>query len=67
MYRVVINDQTGRYRVEKREWLGWNFVRDEAGDYLGFDGIEQARAWINERCRSSQTGPRRWRVVDCCA
>jgi hypothetical protein len=67
MYRVVFNDQSGRYRVERKGWLGWGFVQDESGDYLGFETLEQARAWVreNKQCQGT-TGPRRWRVVDCC-
>ena len=66
MYRVVFNDQSGRYRVERKGWLGWSFVQDESGDYLGFETLEQARAWVreNKHCQGT-TEPRRWRVVDC--
>lgn len=67
MYRIVYNDQSGRYRIERKGMLGWNFVEDEAGDYLSLDTLEQARAWIREHAECSGTGPRRWRVVDCCA
>ena len=67
MYRVVLNDQSGRYRVERKGWLGWSFVQAESGDYLGFESLEQARAWVREHQQcSDNTGPRRWRVVDCC-
>jgi hypothetical protein len=67
MFRVVFNDQSGRYRVERKGWFGWNFVQDESGQYVGFDTLEQARAWVREHqnCRGTG-GPRRWRIVDCC-
>ena len=67
MYRVVFNDQSGRYRVERKGWLGWNFVQTESGDYPGFDTLEQAREWTREHGKCQGTGLRRWRVVDCCA
>lgn len=66
MYRVVFNDQTGRYRVERKGWFGWSFVEDEAGNYLGFETVEQARAWVRNHSTCAGSGPRRWRVVGCC-
>lgn len=67
MYRVVFNDQSGRYRIERKGWFGWNFVQDESGDYLGFGTLEQARVWVSEHNDCVGKGPRRWRIVDCCS
>lgn len=67
MYRVVFNEQSGRYRVERKGLLSWSFVEDQNGDYLAFETLEAARAWVREHAKCGDTGPRRWRVVDCCA
>lgn len=68
MYRIVHNEQTGSYRIEKRGLLGWTFIDDPQTDgYLGFDDVDAARAWIQQR-NKRQNGNRRWKVVaDCSA
>lgn len=68
-YRIVVNEQSGKYRVEKRGMLGWQFVMDAAGtDYLTFDSREAAQQHVCS-ARQLRVGPqhhRRWRVVDTC-
>ena len=67
MYRIVHNEQTGLYRIEKRGWLGWNFVSDpKTSDYLGFRHLDDARSWICERTQSKDEATRRWKVVQDC-
>lgn len=68
MYRIVHNEHTGSYRIEKRGLLGWTFVDDpQTGGYLGFDDVDAARAWIQQRTRRNSSN-RRWKVVaDCSA
>ena len=67
MYRIVHNEQTDIYRVEKRGMLGWAFVTDsDTGDYLGFSNLEKARGWVRGKARRSNTTTRRWRVVSDC-
>lgn len=70
-YRIVFNEHTGKYRVERRSLFGWQFVMDEGrADYLTFDSREAAQQYV---CATRQVGAgrpshRRWRVVDtCCA
>lgn len=66
MYRIVHNELTGKYRVEKHGLLGWNFVTDpQSGDYLDFEELAGARDWICAR-RRPDAGPRRWREVSDC-
>ena len=68
MYRIVHNEQTGAYRVEKHGFLGWSFVTDRASqDYLDFDSLEAARAWVKHRQPSRATDTRRWKVVADCS
>jgi hypothetical protein len=67
MYRIVHNEQTGNYRVEKRGLLGWAFVSDpQTRDYLGFADAESARRWIRSKTRQNDNSARRWRVVSDC-
>ena len=67
MYRIVHNEHTGLYRVEKRGWFSWNFVTDpDSGEYLGFDGFEEARDWICEQSGKPGAADRRWKVVQDC-
>lgn len=66
-YRIVFNEQTARYRVEKRGWTGWTFVTANRGcDYLTFDSYEAARRFVCGRQRPKPDSGRRWRVVDPC-
>ena len=68
MYRIVHNAQTDSYRIEKRGFLGWNFVPDRAtGDYLQFDDLEAACRWVTKASRRGAEAPRRWRVVSACS
>jgi hypothetical protein len=67
MYRIVHNEQTDSYRVEKRGLLGWGFVSDpRTGDYLGFDDIIEARNWIRSNTGRNNDNARRWKVVSEC-
>ncbi|MCB1802671.1 MAG: hypothetical protein KDI82_13350 [Gammaproteobacteria bacterium] len=70
-YRIVFNEHTEKYRVERRGLFGWQFVMDQSGtDYLTFDSRETAQQYV---CATRQVGAgrqsqRRWQVVDtCCA
>lgn len=68
-YRIVFNEQTECYRVERRGWLGWSFVMNAAGDdYVSFSRYADARRFV---CRATRHrrygGQRRWKVVDLCS
>lgn len=66
-YRIVYNEQTARYRIERRGWAGWTFVTaDRGSNYLTFDSYEAARRFVCERCRPTRGEGRRWKVVDPC-
>jgi len=66
-YRIVFNEQSGRYRVERHGWAGWTFVTADSGeDYLTFDSYEAARRFVCARRRTGHDTGRRWRVVDLC-
>lgn len=66
-YRVVFNEHSGRYRVERRYWWGWGFVMDPSGkDYATFEHCRDARRFICERQTGKPGAPRRWRVVGDC-
>lgn len=67
MYRVVHNETTDRYRVEKRGLLGWSFVVDPSThDYLDFGDLGTAKTWVQEHTNSAGDS-RRWKVVTDCA
>ena len=67
MYRIVHNEQTDTYRVEKLGLLGWAFVSDpQTGDYLGFDDVGEARNWVRSNTRRKDDNGRRWKVVAEC-
>ena len=65
-FRIVFNEQTRRYRIEQRRWWGWDFVRDEAGEYATFDDCEQARRHLCLELPARRGRFRRWRVLDLC-
>lgn len=66
-FRIVFNEQTGRYRVEQRRWWGWDFVRDPAGEgYLTFESLAGARRFVCGHLFGRPAANRRWRVVDPC-
>lgn len=66
-YRIVHNEQTNLYRVERRGWTGWTFVRDaQGGDYATFVTCEDARRFVC-RQRRRASAPRRWEVIDLCS
>ena len=66
-FRIVFNEQSGRYRVERRRWWGWGFVLDRSGeDYATFDRFEDAQRFVCARRLPRKARPRRWRVVDNC-
>jgi hypothetical protein len=68
MYRIVHNEQTRTYRVEKHGFLGWSFVTDpESRDYLDFDSLEAARNWVQQRRPIRTSDTRRWKVVSDCS
>lgn len=67
MHRIVYNEQTSTYRIEKRGLFGWNFVIDQAtSDYLRFDDIDAACRWIDANTVESASVSRRWKVVNEC-
>lgn len=67
MYRIVHNEQTGVFRVEKRGLLGWAFVSDpQTGDYLGFGDADAARQWVRDKVRRNNDNTRRWQIVSDC-
>ncbi len=66
MYRIVHNEQTGSYRVERRGVFGWSFVMDpNRNDYRAFDSFESACRWI-QRKSGPDNATRRWKVVSDC-
>ena len=68
-YRIVFNDHSGKYRVERRGWLGWQFVMHPDGrDYLTFDDHDAARRHVcaARQSRAPARDNRRWRVIDSC-
>ena len=67
MYRIVHNEVTELFRVEKRGLLGWEFVIDsETRDYLSFGDLDSAKCWVRDHTEAA-TDARRWRVVTDCA
>lgn len=67
MYRIVHNEQTDSYRVEKRGVLGWAFVSNpQTNDYLNFKDLNAARNWVCSRVRRNDNNNRRWKVVADC-
>ena len=68
MFRIVHNEQTDLYRVEKRGPFGWSFVDNpDTHDYLNFDDLDSARAWICQQTQKRTDRNRRWKVVSDCA
>ena len=66
-YRIVYNEQTDLYRVERRGWAGWSFVMDKTvGDYATFRSCQAAKRFICRRQRGRPASSRRWQVVDGC-
>lgn len=66
-WRIVYNEQTLRYRIERRRWWGWDFVADEAvGSYLSFSDLAAAKRWGCRHLGQQSQRPRRWQVVDYC-
>ncbi|MCB1725189.1 MAG: hypothetical protein H6959_06775 [Chromatiaceae bacterium] len=66
-YRIVFNEHVGKYRVERRGWLGWHFVMDADGnDYLTFDNRDDAQAFVCANRGLAGRFNSRWRVVDPC-
>lgn len=67
MYRIVHNEQSGVYRIEKRGLLGWAFVSDQdTGDYLGFSDLHAARSWVCNATRTRHNESRRWKIIADC-
>lgn len=65
-HRIVYNEQTHNYRVEAHGFFGWNFVTDpNTGDYLDFQSMESARAWIKQHAKAGDEDSR-WKVVSVC-
>lgn len=68
MYRIVHNEQTDTYRIEKKGFFGWNFVSDpHNGDYLQFASLSSARRWVQSTSKRSIPNARRWQVVSDCS
>lgn len=67
MYRILHNQQTSSYRIEKRGFFGWNFVLEQgSGDYLQFEDLASARRWVAAAIESRRKPDRRWNVVSEC-
>ena len=66
-YRIVFNERTVQYRIERRRLWGWSFVMDDQGrDYLTFADYQAAcRHLCALRDRRGDTH-RRWRVLEPC-
>lgn len=62
--RIVYNEFSDQYRIERKRWWGWSFISEPGGvHYLAFDTLESAEDWL-ERCFKNQTrDSRRWRPV----
>lgn len=68
MYRIVFNEQTAQFRIEKRGLIGWNFVTDDAtGNYLTFTDRAVAEAWVCDHAANPSNDYRRWKVVSDCS
>ncbi len=67
MYRIVHNELTGVYRIERHGLLGWSFVtHPSTRDYLGFRTLAKARRWVCRHSRHRGRDSRRWKVVSDC-
>lgn len=65
--RIVFNDQTGFYRVERRRWWGWSFVLDSTGEhYVSFGCFEDAREFVCKQLQRRNSSHRRWKVIGIC-
>ena len=66
-YRIVFNERSGEYRIERRSLLGWMFVMDERGrKYLTFADYDAARRHLCRNLDMRSESRRRWRVLDPC-
>lgn len=66
-YRIVYNEETERYRVEKRGLTGWHFLMNKQGDdYATFVEYEDARCFACRHRSKRSLIPRRWRILDMC-
>lgn len=66
-YRIVVNEQTDKFRIERRGWWTWGFVmNDSKDDYATFDSYEAARDYVCKHLLRQQSGWRRWRVLGPC-
>lgn len=66
-YRIVFNERSGEYRIERRLLWGWSFVMaDEGHDYLTFDDYDAARRYLCRHLYRRKESRRRWRVLDPC-
>jgi len=64
-WRIVYNNQTHRYRIEKKRWWGWDFVADDsAGDYISFSDLAAAKRWACQHLGQRIQRPCRWQIVD---
>lgn len=67
-FRIVFNEYSRRYRIERRGLFGWSFVIDDSGrDYATFASYEEARRFACRSRRRPARADRRWRVVDPCS
>ena len=66
-YRIVFNEHSGQYRIERRSLWGWSFLTDGGGrEYLTFADYEAARRHLCRRLKRRVHTHRRWRVLDLC-
>ena len=66
-FRIVYNDRTRLYRVEKRGWWGWSCALDEQGqDYATLASYEEARRFACRKGFQRDRSLRRWTVVNPC-
>lgn len=65
--RIVFNDQTDLYRVERRRWWGWSSVLDSSGEhYASFECCEDAREFVCKHMQRKNSSHRRWKVIGIC-
>ena len=66
-YRIVYNEQTGRYRIDRRGWLGWSFVMSPSGDdYASFDSYHEACRFACKLQVQGMDRHRRWKIIGPC-
>lgn len=66
-YHIVFNEETARYRVERRRWWGWGFLTDASGEnYATFNDFDGARRFACQQSGRFPEARRRWRIIGIC-